>query len=353
MAVLLAGACAHARQAAAAARRWSCRRLGGPGAGRAGSSIARPDISRWRWSSSRGWARRRTASGWWRCAGATGRAPRSTFAPRSRSTRSWRKRTPTSPACCCTGATTTRRSIEARAALAIDPGYADARLIVGELLLRLGQLDDARWELEKLCAAAPERADARAASALVLARLGPHRGGRRRGARRAAPSIPMQPMAHRARAEILRRARRPRGRRRRAGGADRGQPGLDRRPARPRHDHGGPGIVGRGGARAGDAGQRGAAARRGPLRARLRRPAAGRLPAWRCRRRTRRWPCARAIRRRSSSAPRRSRGWAVASRRGKRWRPLEVDAVPELAAENGRERERRTHAGGAGARYLR
>ena len=36
-----------------------------------------------------------------------------------------------------------------------DPGYGDARLLTAELLLRLGRLDDARWELEKLCASFP------------------------------------------------------------------------------------------------------------------------------------------------------------------------------------------------------
>ena len=36
----------------------------------AASWRAPPDTSRWRWSTSRAWPRRRTASGWWRCAGA-------------------------------------------------------------------------------------------------------------------------------------------------------------------------------------------------------------------------------------------------------------------------------------------
>jgi tetratricopeptide (TPR) repeat protein len=95
--------------------------------------------------------------------------------------------------------------VEARAALAVDPGYADARLLTAELLLRLGRLDDARWELEKLCAAAPERADAHAASALVLARLG-RTAAAEQEARRALAIDPQLPAAHRARAEILRRA---------------------------------------------------------------------------------------------------------------------------------------------------
>lgn len=40
-----------------------------------------------------------------------------------------------------------------RAALAIDPGYSEARLATAEALLRLGRLQDARWELAKLCEA--------------------------------------------------------------------------------------------------------------------------------------------------------------------------------------------------------
>ena len=107
-----------------------------------------------------------------RCAAATGRAPRSGSAPRSPSTKTSRRRTSTWRPCSSTATRRRTRSARRGPRSPSIPGYADARLLTAELLLRLGKLDDARWELEKLCAAAPDRADAHAANALVLARLG-------------------------------------------------------------------------------------------------------------------------------------------------------------------------------------
>jgi tetratricopeptide (TPR) repeat protein len=93
---------------------------------------------------------------------------------------------------------------EYRAALAVDPGYGDARLAAGEALLRLGRPVEARWELAKLCAVEPDRAEARAAHALALAAQG--RLALAEGEARAALALDGRlPMAHRARAEILRR----------------------------------------------------------------------------------------------------------------------------------------------------
>jgi tetratricopeptide (TPR) repeat protein len=93
---------------------------------------------------------------------------------------------------------------EYRAALAVDPGYGDARLAAGEALLRLGRPVEARWELAKLCAVEPGRAEARAAHALALAAQG--RLALAEGEARAALELDARlPMAHRARAEILRR----------------------------------------------------------------------------------------------------------------------------------------------------
>src|SRR4030095_4796133 len=88
--------------------------------------------------------------------------------------------------------------IDAGPAVPCDPGYADARLLTAELLLRLGKLDDARWEVEKLCAAAPARADAHAANALVLARLG-RTAAAERALYRAMEIDARLPAAHRAR----------------------------------------------------------------------------------------------------------------------------------------------------------
>jgi tetratricopeptide (TPR) repeat protein len=95
--------------------------------------------------------------------------------------------------------------MEFRAALAIDPGYGEARLAAGEVLLRLGRPVDARWELAKLCAVEPRRAEARAAHALALAETG--RIALAETEARAALDLDGGlPMAHRARAEVLRRA---------------------------------------------------------------------------------------------------------------------------------------------------
>jgi predicted Zn-dependent protease len=88
--------------------------------------------------------------------------------------------------------------------LAIDPGFASARLAVGEALLRLGRGEEARWELAKLCELTPDRADAHAAHALVLARLG-RIAAAEQAAERALALDSELPAAHRARAEILKR----------------------------------------------------------------------------------------------------------------------------------------------------
>ena len=71
--------------------------------------------------------------------------------------------------------------------------------------MRLGRTSDAHWELEKLCAADPHRADAHAANALVLVRLGRPVAAEEQ-AELALAIDPDLPAAHRARAEILRRA---------------------------------------------------------------------------------------------------------------------------------------------------
>ena len=175
------------------------------------------------------------------------------------------------------------------------PATRDARLLTAELLLRLGKLDDARWELEKLCAAAPERADAHAANALVLARLGSNRGrgaGGAPGARHRRHSCPRRtgraPRSCAAPGDLE--------------GASReldvviaSGAGGDRRPAGARHRRRRPRAVGPGGARAGDAGSRPRRAgprcisrwRSSPSRAATgRRPCAPRTPRWRCARTT-------------------------------------------------------------------
>ena len=176
------------RPRAAAAARPRAAGVGRRGAGRAASWIGRRATSRWRSSSSRGSRKPRMAWAWSPFAAATGRAPRSGSAPRSRSTKISPRPTSTWRPRCVHRDAEADALVEARAALAVDPGYADARLLTAELLLRLGRLDDARWELEKLCAAAPERADAHAASALVLAAPGSNRGRGAGGAPGAAPS---------------------------------------------------------------------------------------------------------------------------------------------------------------------
>ena len=241
----------------------------------AASWIGRRATSRSRSSSSRGSGRPKMAWAWSPFVAATGRAPRSGSAPRSRSTKisrrptsTWRRRW------FIATRRPTRWSKHGRRSPSI-PGYADARLLTAELLLRLGKLDDARWELEKLCAAAPERADAHAASALVLARLG-RTAAAEQEARRALAIDPQLPAAHRARAEILRRAGDLEGASRELEIGDRVGRRRDRRPPGARHRRRRPRAVGPGGARAGDAGPGRAAPAGGAFRGGVRRPRARR-----------------------------------------------------------------------------
>ncbi len=148
-----------------------CRPRGSRRSG-AASWSARPGISRWRWSTSRTSPRRRTASGWSRCGGATG-PRRGGFSRRAGAQRGSRRGAP-QPGRSAHASRCRRERARARRA----PRWRSIRATPtracwpGELLLRLGRTSDAHWELEKLCAAYPRRADAHAANALVLARLG-------------------------------------------------------------------------------------------------------------------------------------------------------------------------------------
>ena len=255
-----------------------------------------------------GWA-------WWPCAAATGRAPRSGSARRSRSTKISPRPTSTWRPRCIHRDAEADALVEARAALAVDPGLRG------------------RAPAHRRAAAAAGPARRRALGAGEAVRRRARAGGRARGqrARARAPRAnarppsrrragrcaidPQLPAAHRARAEILRRAGDLEAASRELDIVIASQPrSIDDRLAHATIAAA-RGLWAAGGARAGGAGRGGTApARRCSSRWRSSRSRAASGEAAAARRATPRWRCGRPTRRRGSCARRRSRASAATTR---------------------------------------